>query len=162
MFFHGAGIASCTLLRLDVVNQVGGWPDHLDVAEDLKLFIDIAQRGAWLHSPGLPVEFDLGSAAECGEEGNLSRRYEGGDWRWVCVYEQIYQELCDRNVPVDRATLQKAIAIVWNRAGKHLLTRGERGEAQHCFVKSIRWKPGQFRAWRRLVISALAPRKVAA
>jgi len=160
MFFHGAGIASCTLLRLDMVNQVGGWPDHLDFADDLKLFIDIAQRGAWLHSPGLPVEFDLGSAAECGEEGNLSRYCEGGDWRWVCVYEQIYQELCARHVPVDRGKLQEAIALMWNRAGKHLLALGQRSDAQNCFVKSIRWKPAQLRAWRRLALNAILPRKV--
>ena len=155
MFFRGAGIASCTLLRLDAVNRVGNWPDQLRFAEDLKLFIDIAQRGPWLHSPGAPVEFDLGYAAACGEEDNLSRRYEGADWRWVCVYEQIFQELCARNVPVDRSKLQQAIAVVWDRAGKHLLTRGQRGEAQDCFLKSIRWKPSQFRAWKRLVLNAL-------
>ncbi len=159
MFFRGAGIASCTLLRLDVVNQVGNWPDYLSLAEDLKLFIDIAQLGPWLHSPGLPVEFDMGFAAACGEEGNLSRRYEGSDWRWVCVYEQIYQELCARDVPVDRGKLQQAIALVWNRAGKNLLMRGQRNDAQDCFVKSIRWKPGQFHAWKRLVLNAILPAK---
>lgn len=157
MFSRGAGIASCTLLRLDAVTQAGDWPELLGVAEDLKMFIEIAQLGPWLHSPGLPVEFDLGFAAACGEEGNLSRRYEEGDCRWVCVYEQIYQELCDRNVRVDRGKLQQAIAVVWNRAGKQLLTRGQRGEAQSCFVKSIRWKPSQLRAWKRLVLNALLP-----
>jgi glycosyltransferase involved in cell wall biosynthesis len=155
MFFNGAGIASCSLFRLDVVNRVGNWPESPALAEDLMLFIEVAQRGTWLHSPGLPVEFDLGFAAASGEEGNLSQRYEGDSWRWVCIYEQIYQKLCDRDVPVDRRKLQKAIAIVWNRAGKNLQTLGQRSEAQECFVRSIRWKPAQWRAWRRLALNAV-------
>lgn len=156
MFFRGAGISSCTLLRRDILAEIGNWPVAMSFAEDLRLFTEVAQRGAWLHSPGLPVDFDLGYAAACGEEGNLSQRYEGADWRWVCVYEQIFQDLCTRNVPIDRAKLQEAISLVWNRAGKHLRTLGRRGEAQNCFVKSIRWKPNQFRAWKRLVVNALA------
>lgn len=156
MFLNGAGLASCTLLRREVVQHVGNWPDYLGIAEDFKLFVELAQRGPWLHSPGEPVEFGIGAAAE-GEEGNLSRRYELCDWQWVYIYEQIYQELCERNVAVDHGKLQDALATIWNRAGKSLLSRGQRGEAQQCFVKSLRWKPGQWRAWRRLVASTLLP-----
>jgi glycosyltransferase involved in cell wall biosynthesis len=160
MFYRGAGLASCSLFRLDVVNQAGNWSESLILAEDLKLFVEIAQHGEWLHSPGLPVEFDLGYAATCGEEGNLSQRYDSQHWQWICVYEQIYQELCDRRVPIDRGSLQKAIAIVWNRAGKRLQTLGRRSEAKDCFVNSIRWKPTQLRAWRRLALNTVLPSNV--
>jgi glycosyltransferase involved in cell wall biosynthesis len=156
MFDNGAGISSCTLLRRDVVHEVGDWPDYLGIAEDFRLFVEVAQHGPWLHCPGAPVDFCLGSAAACGEADNLSQRYESGDWRWVCIYEQVYQELCERRVPFDRGKVQQAIARVWNRAGKSFLTRGDRDEARQCFVKSIRWKPAQLRAWRRLVVNALA------
>lgn len=159
MYVHGAGIASCSLFRLDIVHQAGNWPDEMVLAEDFRLFVEVAQQGKWLHGPGEPVDFDLGFAASHGEQENLSYLCED-DWHWICVYEQVYQELCDRNVPIDRAKIQEAIAVVWNRVGKSLLTQGQREEAQNCFVQSIRWKPAQWRAWRRLALNAILRNRV--
>ena len=70
---NDAGIASCTVLRSDVVSAVGGWKEDELAGEDFLLFAAVARQGGWLHVPGVPVRFNRNTGRTGGQQANLSR-----------------------------------------------------------------------------------------
>jgi glycosyltransferase involved in cell wall biosynthesis len=155
-FQNGAGVASCTLLRTAAVRTAGGWLCQFDCAEDAVLFCELALVGKWVHAPGAPVEFQLGSALARREEHNLSRRNADSHRRWAGVFEAIYDRVCAVRPEVPRGELHRSLAQRWYWAGKQLFALGRADEAGECFRRAIYWHPTLFRAWRRLAASGAA------
>lgn len=152
MFQHGAGIASCTLLRNAVVAAVGGWDPRYGAAEDSVLFTAIAQLGEWLHTPGAPVDFFHGNALSRNEENNLSRRHADAYRRWAHTYESIFAGLVDRSNGDQLERLRAPLAVYWYRAGKQLETLGCNQEAVDCYRRAVQWNRLFPRAWLRLLV----------
>jgi hypothetical protein len=149
-FQNGAGVASCSLLRTDAVVAVGGWNTNFDAAEDAVLFCDMALAGDWVHIPGAPVEFHLGTARARREEHNLSQRYADSHFGWANVFEQILERVRVQRPAMPVGQLHKSLAMRWYWAGKQLFSLGRADEARTCFRRAITWQPTMFRAWRRL------------
>lgn len=150
-FAHGAGVASCSVFRTDAVTAAGGWVPELLTAEDVFLFSRVAERGAWLHLPGCPVEFHINANdSKRSEEINLSSRYPDSHSRWTPVYEQIYHRVCPDRSLKQRIELQRSLAYRWSAAGKQNQLLGNRVEAKKCFLRSLRWYPLQLNSYRRL------------
>ncbi len=155
-FQNGAGVASCSLLRTDAVMAAGGWPTDVESAEDAILFCEMALAGPWVHMPGAPVEFHLGSAQARREEHNLSRRNADSHRRWAEVFELIYGRVCAARHELLHGELHRSLAQRWYWAGKQLFALGRADEARACFRRAISWQPTLLRAWRRLAVSGAA------
>lgn len=154
-FLHGAGVASCSLLRVEAVRAAGGWRPELKTAEDVWLFVHASLLGRWLHAPGDPVTFHLGNAAARNEASNLSRKHAMLDAGWAAVYERLYHQVCERRPGIDRGVLHAALAERWRRAGKQQLRGGLPALAKRSLRRSIHWSPVQITAWRRLAVASL-------
>ncbi|MEO1498068.1 MAG: glycosyltransferase family A protein [Planctomycetota bacterium] len=150
-FRRGAGVASCSLLRSVAYDVVGGWDTELGVAEDSLLFSMLAVQGEWVHSPGAPVDFNLGNADARGEENNLSRRNADNGLRWAVVYQQIYDRVKHTAPSLATNRLRRLLARRWYDAGRDLQKLGRKDEAHGCFRSSMRVNPLQLRSLRRLV-----------
>ncbi|HYO25514.1 MAG TPA: glycosyltransferase [Lacipirellulaceae bacterium] len=148
-FAHGAGVASCTVMRSAAFRAAGGWSETQGPGEDALLFCELALRGPWAHMPGEPVSFHLGTARARREEHNLSQRIPDSHFQWARAYEQIYARICERRPLAPRAELHRALGMRWYWAGKQLFTLGRADEARECFRRAINWQPTMFRAWRR-------------
>jgi hypothetical protein len=156
-FFHnGAGVASCSVLRSEAVIAAGGWDCEFQCAEDAVLFCEMSLVGDWVHVPGTPVEFHLGSARARREEHNLSRKRDDCHRHWVDVFEGIYARVCERRPLLPRGELHRALAQRWYMAGKQLFTLGRADEARECLRRAVTWQPTMFRAWRRLATNGAA------
>ncbi len=156
LFQRGAGVASCAVARTDAVVAAGGWSVDYGSAEDSVLFCDLAQRAPWVHLPGAPVQFHLGSARARSEEHNLSQRNPASHLNWARIYEDIFKRFCQANPTAARGELHKALAMRWYWAGKQLFKLGRADEARDCFRRAISWQPTMFRAWRRLASTGAA------
>jgi glycosyltransferase involved in cell wall biosynthesis len=151
LFRHGAGVASCTLLRASAYEAVGGWDPTLESAEDTMLFVMTAFEGPWVHVVGEPVDYYLGSALLRGEENNLSRRCAYSSFRWARVHEAVLDRVHQRQPDIDDRPLRRSIARLWYIAGKELLTLGRVQGARRCFTRSVQWNAMQYHGWRRLL-----------
>ncbi|MCH2115978.1 MAG: hypothetical protein MK171_13855, partial [Pirellulales bacterium] len=160
-FHHGAGVASCTLLRAAAYQAVGGWKPELMTAEDAELFSQIALQGKWLHLSGNPVAFNLGNATERNEENNLSRRFANSQDGWAQVYESIYDLVVAARPEMNRRTLHLGLAYRWCAAGKQNALLGSLRRARECYLRSLVWNPIHFRSWRRLAATSLPFRRAA-
>jgi tetratricopeptide (TPR) repeat protein len=151
MFQHGAGIASCTLLRKAAVDSTRLWPEELaiDCAEDSLFFAELALRGSWLHAPGEAVRFHLGNAESCGEEGNLSVKYPDGVQRWAVAFERVLSLTAGRISASQMAELRPFVAAFWYRAGKQFDQNGDRSQAIHCYDRALQFQPTLLKAWSR-------------
>ena len=148
IFHHGAALASCTVLRTCAVERVGGWKAELGAAEDSALFAAIASEGQWLHLPGAPVAFHVGSARTRGEESNLTNRFDDRHLRWARVYELIYANACGKNPNLSRGALHDALAYRWHAAAKQLAQLGRIDAARQACARALYWRITYLRAWR--------------
>lgn len=155
-FQNGAGVASCSVLRTSAVLDAGGWDESFESAEDAVLFSEIAIAGSWVHVPGAPVEFHLGTARARREEHNLSQRNDDSHLCWAQSFEKIYQRVCEKSPARPLGELHKSLAMRWYWAGKQLFTLGRADEARDCFRRALVWQPTMFRAWRRLAAAGAA------
>ncbi|MEN0110460.1 MAG: hypothetical protein AAF805_07015, partial [Planctomycetota bacterium] len=135
---------------------------RLEMAEDLKLFATLAQQGPWIGVPGEPVEYTVGRSAAVGEEGNLTGRYECGNFVWARVYERVLRTLQERDPRVATPAVRSAMARVWRSAGRELQRIGHAATARECYQRSLGWRRLQYHAWRRLLLSYAQPSKNAA
>jgi len=152
LFCHGGGIASCTVLRTSAFERSSRWNEKMGSSEDTLLFCEIATLGPWLHSPGEPVTFNLGSAAKLGETGNLSLRHSRLI-KWARTHERIYRSICRGRTDVDHTVLRSEIADRWYRAARQQQRKGNHRFGRTLLKRSLRWKPGHLRFWRKLVKS---------
>lgn len=150
IFRNGGGIASCTVLRSDAVQAVGGWSSRCDDTEDSSLFTDIATQGNWCHLPGKPVTFRWGLAASRGEADNLSQIHPDRFQRWAISHATIYHSLKDRYPELRRRRLRRHIASFWFRAGQHCEAARQFEDAIRCYDNTLAWDSKDWRArWRR-------------
>jgi len=156
LFENGGGIASCTVLRRWAYEAAGGWPVELRTSEDTFLFSMVSLQGPWLHTPGDPVQFHLGSAALQGEDDNLQRSEPHSEFGWARTYEKIYQIVKPHRPADSFDVLHARLALRWNQAGKQLFRLGRLRAASACHRRSLTWRRMQLRAWRRLVRVQLA------
>jgi GT2 family glycosyltransferase len=157
-FERGAGVASCSLFRTAAVEFVGGWDVERSTSEDTVLFTAIAQAGAWLHAPGEPVRFYVGSADARQEETNLSCRHADRHLLWARDYEELYTQIAARDPHFPLANLHEALAYRWTAAAKQLLKLGRPEEARSAVNRALYWRPTSLRAWRhRIGMSLKAP-----
>lgn len=133
LFRHGAGIASCTLLRAKAVMAAGNWDPSLEAAEDTKFFTEVALHGRWLHAMGSPVLFRHGNAARFNEASNLSTLHRDSFQRWAITHEQTFRSLQGRYPEHRRRRLRPMLAHYWNMAGKQMQTLGRQNEAIECY-----------------------------
>lgn len=131
---NDAGIASCTVLRSEVVNAVGGWKEGIFAGEDFLLFSDIARQGDWLHVKGAPVRFNRNTGSSSGQQVNLSRSRPIKHWLWAELAEQEFE--AHPGVDERREAMQQAVAWRWGSAGNHLLRKRMFRQAHAAYVRS--------------------------
>jgi hypothetical protein len=153
-FQNGAGVASCSVLRTAAVADAGGWDETYTAAEDAVLFCEVALAGSWVHIPGAPVEFHLGTARARREEHNLSQRHSDSHLGWARAFERILERVIAVRPQASRGELHKSLAMRWYWAGKQLFALGRADEARDCFRRALTWQPTMFRAWRRLAATS--------
>jgi glycosyltransferase involved in cell wall biosynthesis len=148
MLEHGANIASGTLLRTVAVKCRGGFNPQLRSGEDSALFMPLSLDGPWLHVPGAPVTFQIGRAAQLGDEGNLSRRFRDNHRQWARIYEEFFVSGGGSPMLADREC-RRLLALAWFQAGQELIARGAPREAAACFRKALAWNPwrAKYRGW---------------
>ncbi len=153
MFNNGAGIASCSLFRQDAIVAAGCWDEELGTAEDFALFVEVAQLGHWLHSTGKSVRFHHGTANLRQEEGNLSKRHRLRDG-WASRYEQVYADLCERNICINSSAIERSIARMWEDAANELFIARQYSEARECLAKARSWR-SSLRLTLRLAVDSV-------
>jgi glycosyltransferase involved in cell wall biosynthesis len=149
----GAAICSCSVVRADLVCQLGGFPQHLPTGEDAALFLPLSLHGPWLHLPGEPVRFVRRSPQLGGEEASLSRKFTDNQRRWARVYDAFFRGLSQRQRQQvgGREVIRKMMSERWRRAGLELERHGRMLAAASCYARSVRWRPTKWERWQPLV-----------
>jgi glycosyltransferase involved in cell wall biosynthesis len=149
----GAAVCSCSVVRADLVLQLGGFPEHLSTGEDAALFLPLSQHGRWLHLPGEPVQFCRRAAQAGSEEASLSRKFCDNQRRWARVYDAFFSRLSDdqRRQIGHRQQVRQQMSERWRRAGLELERHGQMLGAAACYARSIRWRPTKWERWQPLV-----------
>jgi glycosyltransferase involved in cell wall biosynthesis len=152
MLRRGAAISSCSLIRADLVRELGGFPEQLQTGEDAALYLPISLRGPWLHLPGQPVRFVRRSPELGGEEASLSRKFSDNHRRWARIHEAFFTSLSadERQKIGSRKTIRRLLSDRWLRAGQELERHGQMLAAAACFARAIRWRPGKWDRWQAL------------
>jgi hypothetical protein len=176
MLRYGAAISSCSVVRADLVRELGGFPEGLKTGEDAWLYLPLSLRGSWLHLPGEPVRFVRRAPAAGGEEASLSKKFSDNHRRWARIYEEFFTGLsyADLKRFSPRKKIRRYLADRWSRAGVELESHGRALEAAACYARAIRWRPGKWDRWKSLLrvpvnaargtaarATATAPRKAA-
>ncbi len=153
MLRWGAAICSCSVVRADLVRQLGGFPQHLPTGEDAALFLPLSLQGSWLHLPGQSVRFVRRSSQSGTEEASLSRKFTDNQRRWARVYDDFFSELSggQRRQIGNRKQVRKIMSDRWRRAGVELERHGQVLAAAACYARSIRWRPTKWERWQPLL-----------
>jgi hypothetical protein len=153
MLRWGAAICSCSVVRADLVRELGGFPENLSTGEDAALFLPMSLRGRWLHLPGQPVRYVRRSPKLGGEEASLSRKFTDNQRRWARVYDDFFSRIAvrDRQELGQRKQIRKLMSDRWKRAGIELEQHGQVLAAAACYARSVRWRPGKWERWQPLV-----------
>jgi len=163
----GAAISSCSVVRADLVRELGGFPEHLATGEDASLYLPLSLRGDWLHLPGEPVRFVRRGPQPGGEEASLSRKFRDNHRRWARVYEAFFSRLSYEELKRfrPRKRIHRMLADRWAKAAQELERHGQLLAAAACYAKAIRWRPGKWDRWKALIrmpVSAVLPTRRAA
>lgn len=153
MLRYGAAISSCSVVRADLVRELGGFPEGLKTGEDAWLYLPLSLRGAWLHLPGDAVRFIRRAPAAGGEEASLSKKFSDNHRRWARIYEAFFTGLNYaqlKQLP-SRKRFRQYLADRWARAGVELESHGRALEAAACYARAIRWRPGKWDRWKDLL-----------
>lgn len=164
MLRYGAAISSCSVVRADLVRELGGFPEGLKTGEDAWLYLPLSLRGAWLHLPGEAVRFIRRAPAAGGEEASLSRKFSDNHRRWARIYEYFFTRLTAAELKQlsTRKKIRRFLADRWSRAGAELESHGRALEAAACYARAIRWRPGKWDRWQALLtVPVNAVRKAA-
>jgi hypothetical protein len=158
----GAAISSCSVVRADLVRELGGFPEHLATGEDASLYLPLSLRGTWLYLPGEPVRFVRRGPQPGGEEASLSRKFTDNHRRWARVYEAFFTRLSYEELKRfrPRKRIHRLLADRWTKAGQELERNGHILAAAACYAKAIRWRPGKWDRWKALIgmpVSAVFP-----
>jgi glycosyltransferase involved in cell wall biosynthesis len=136
MIEYGGGIASCTLFRATAVREEGGFPEDFPTGHDNVLFSRLAQRGKWLHAPGVPVIFRRNYERTLPQENtHLHRAFSDYLARWAFTAELIYSSAPAevQNDPFVKKTLRGK----WVEAAKQALQNGNQRAALQYLVRGL-------------------------
>lgn len=152
MLRWGGGLCSCSVLRAELVRELGGFPEHLMTGEDAGLFLRMSLRRPWLHLPGTPV-WHVRHKPTAGEEEALSRKFSDNQRRWALVFDAFFRGLSrdERRQIGHRTQVRKLMSERWRRAGLELEGHGKMLAAAACYTRSIRWRPSKWERWQPLV-----------
>jgi hypothetical protein len=158
MLRWGAAICSCSVVRADLVRELGGFPQHLPTGEDAALFLPLSLCGPWLHLTGDPVTYVRRSAVAGGEEASLSRKFTDNHRRWARVYDAFFSRLSrpERKQIGKRKVIRRMMSDRWRRAAQELENHGQMVAATQCYVNSLRWRPTKWERWQPLFRMPLA------
>jgi hypothetical protein len=161
MLRWGAAICSCSVVRADLVRELGGFPQHLPTGEDAALFLPLSLCGPWLHLPGEPVTFVRRGPQPGGEEASLSRKFTDNQRRWARVYDAFFSRLGrrERKQIGHRKGIRRMMSDRWRRAAIELEKHGQMLAATQCYLNSVRWRPTKWDRWKLLLslpLTALA------
>lgn len=131
---NDAGIASCTVLRTEAVNAVGGWKEGGLGGEDFLLFADISRQGRWLHVPGTPVQFNRNIGSRDKQQANLSRSQPVKHWQWADLSEQEFEAHPGQGAR--REAMRQAVSWRWASAGNHLVRKRMFRKAHEAYRRS--------------------------
>ncbi|MDX1944680.1 MAG: glycosyltransferase family A protein [Pirellulaceae bacterium] len=167
MLRHGAALLSCTVLRTELVRELGGFPQNIRAGEDSALLLPLSLRGPWRHLPGRAVTFQRMLMPNGTEEGALSRKYRDNKYQWALVYDRFIRELsaADRARVGTGREVTKLLANRWLQAGDELAAHGLAREAARCYARAVYWRPTKLSYWQtmaRTQWTALTRRAVAA
>ena len=138
---HGAGVASCTLLRIAAVVAVGGFPEDLITGEDTEFFLQISQQGRWAHTSQVAVDFSRPPIPKPGEALAVSRRQIDNRRLWALVYDEFLDSRHGRVYRRDPA-IRQLMRQRWLGAAHELIRNGRsRRDWNKCYWKSLRWAP---------------------
>jgi glycosyltransferase involved in cell wall biosynthesis len=153
MLRWGAAVCSCSVVRADLVRELGGFPQHLPTGEDAALFLPLSLCGTWLHLPGEPVTFVRRGPQPGGEEASLSRKFTDNQRRWARVYDSFFRRLTrrQRNQIGQRKRVGRMMSDRWRRAAEELEQHGQFLAAAECYVQSVRWRPTKWERWQPLL-----------
>lgn len=135
---HGGGVGSCSLLRRDLAEQLGGYPVDVPTGHDLHLFLRLARLGPWLYSSGDPVVFRRGDFAHLQEEGQLHRRYPNFHQIWAQVCEDFLKS--GKISKSESDAWRRILARRWEKAGQQMCEIDEAAQAYDCYKLSLGWR----------------------
>ena len=153
MLQHGAALCSCSVVRADLVRELGGFPEQMPTGEDAALLLPLSLRGQWLHLPGEPVRYVRRLTEQGGEEPSLSRKFTDNHRRWARVYDAFFRGLSrrQRQAVGEAKEIRKRLSDRWRRAGVELEQHGRLLAASACYARSVRWRPTKWERWQPLV-----------
>ena len=137
-FVHGAGVASCTLLRIRAVLKLGGFPTHVPTGHDLALFARLARRGSWRVVSGAPTLVHRQGPGAAGEAGNLSLNHPRRWLHWARTRQELLEEERARGLGRDRHALMLGVVQRnWHNAGREAAWQGDRRSAARAYCRSL-------------------------
>ena len=149
--YQGAGVASCTLFRSEIITRLGGFNPQLPTGHDTELFMRVANAGRWGHFAGHPVLF----FSEEQKPHHLHRRYYDFGRRWALLHEHCINNSGLRRHLGSTGNYRAAMALRWHLAGWRLLWQRKFAEANNCLRRSLGWRLTGNRALLYLLASPL-------
>ena len=143
---HGAGIASCTLLRTDTVLEVGGFNTTLETAEDTEFFCQIANKGKWAH-----IDFPVVRYLQKSNLAHLRNKHRDHLRRWALCFENCIENFGIRE-NVKTSTIRREMSKRWRYAGEQLFAQGRYEESEECIRRSLAWHFFKNLSWAHLLI----------
>jgi hypothetical protein len=150
MFLYGPPTPSCTVIRNDVFQKLGGYDQSLTCSEDYDLNLRLSLEGQWVHVPSPVVTMRRASG-----ETNVSAHHltEVSDPRIgiqrAMMLDRFARKLGGRKA-MRRRTWRNALGRHWLSQGQTLQGQGEHGRAAWCFRRAVWLAPWLGRAWRGL------------
>lgn len=136
---RGAGIGSCTLIRMDAAKGVGGYPEDIPTGQDVVFFGRVAGLGEWGYCKGVGVTFSTNySNVYPQQSGHIHKGYTDFRARWAKAFEQMVAESPSRI----RYSLQirKLLSKRWFAAALQV-NQSDSKESLNCLRKAIHCYP---------------------
>ncbi|MDD5470129.1 MAG: glycosyltransferase family A protein [Candidatus Peribacteraceae bacterium] len=135
---YAGGVLSCTLLRRDVVEELGGFDETNRVAtEDTALLLRLALKGPWLHVPGEPSIQDRQISTLNKEQRNYSRSFTGTFYNWVCANEDFLANVRGWEQHISPAKADRICALLWTCASIQYARHGKFRRSVACMGTAI-------------------------
>jgi glycosyltransferase involved in cell wall biosynthesis len=147
MLAHGAGIASCTLIRAKAIFSAGGFPENVPTGHDAVLFSRVARLGEWMHAAGEPVTFRRNFCQSYkNDSDHLHKTYTDHEARWASVSRSIVREAPLRiriNPRIWRLMSKK-----WHAAAVQAIGHERMTDARKYSLNALICNPFSIRYWR--------------
>ena len=145
------------VMRRAAVEAVGGYDPAYDGAEDLDLWLRMAERGRLANLDALVLDYRMLGTSVSGskrsEQAVLTERTCRAAWQRRGLRDQRMQFAHWRPGLDRRSRLAFVLQWAWQAWGA-----GNQDTARHYFFKAVRVNPGSMAAWNGLVFGAFRPR----